>query len=189
MTRVRSTPILRECKAEAKRLMAALRADDAQRARQAAERLRRIPSYAERSTDEILLSRDEVQLKHAQWTVALEQGYPDWKALKDAADVAWYPRGSAYLNAWFARYEEARVCLDQHGGYLLTHCGKYFVCDAGYIASLGLDPKDPRWQAIGRDIARPKDARAGRELIGLAETEAKRPRESAATSARRGWRN
>ncbi len=172
MTRTRSIPNLRACKSEAKRLLAEVRAGS----REAAERIRRIPPFSDSNADDILHDGDAVQLKHAQWAVALEQGHRDWKRLKDAADFAWYPRGSAHLNAWFARYEDARDCLDRHGGYLLTHHGKFFVCEARYIESLGLDPKDSRWQAAGFDVARPRDKRAGADLTRLAETEATKSR-------------
>ena len=144
--------------------------------RAAAERLRKVPAFSASSVDDLLRDVERVQLKHAQWAVALEEGQRDWKTLKDAADFFWYPRHSAHLNAWYARYDDARACLDQNGGYLLTHHGKYFVCEAGYVRSLGLDPDDPRWTAVGYDVARPLDKRACAELVKLAEAEAKKPR-------------
>jgi len=171
MTRFRSIPNLHACKSEAKRLLSSFRDGS----REAADRLRHVPPLSDASVDDLLSEPERVKLKHAQWAVAIEEGHRDWKTLKDAADFFWYPRMSMHLNAWYARYDDARACLDQNGGYLLTHHGKYFVCEAGYVRSLGLDPDDLRWKAIGHDIARPLDKRACTELVKLAEIHAKKP--------------
>ncbi len=170
----RPVPDLRKCKSEAKRLLAALQSEEAAASRATAERFHTIEPWRSRSLEEIIAHRDDVQLKHAQAVVAREHKFIDWKSLKNAADVVWYPAGgSAFLNAWFAHYADARTCLDKHGGYLLTYRGQYFVCEAGFIRSLGLDPNDARWDEIGRDIAHPVNRRAGDELRALAETAAK----------------
>jgi len=170
----RPVPDLREYKTAAKRLLAALQSDDPSVASTAAERFS--AALADRSAPEILAGRDRMQLKHALAAIACEHRYTDWKALKDAADVVWYPRsGGAFLNAWYARYEDARAHLDGHGGYLLTHRGDYFVCGEDFIRARGLDPADPRWTAIGHDVAKPRDQRACAELRALAEAESRKP--------------
>jgi hypothetical protein len=74
------------------------------------------------------------------------------------ATVDWYPRGmGAFLNRWFARYEDARRSLETEGGYLFSYRNQYFVCEAGALAVLGLDADDPDWARIGRDCVRPAD--------------------------------
>ncbi len=171
----RPIPDLRECKTESKRLLAALLSDDVAVAHAAAKRLQAALTLAGRSVEEILATRETIQLKHAQAAVAREQRYIDWKALKDATDIVWYPRNaSVFLNAWFAHYEQARAHLDARGGYLLTHRGDYFVCGEEFIRARGLDPADPRWETIGYDVAKPRDRRACDELRALAEAESKK---------------
>jgi hypothetical protein len=170
----RPIPDLRECKTEAKRLLANLLSNDSPTAREAADRFARAGCPPTRDADEILEQRDEMQLKNAQAVIARERKFADWKALKDAADVLWYPHGAgAFLNHWFAHYDQARAHLDQCGGYLLTHRGDFFVCESAFIRFCGLDPADPRWELTGHDIARPRDKHAGEELIAARERAAK----------------
>lgn len=184
----RPAPDLRQCKSEAKRLLAALHSDDDAVFRTAAERFRATPLWRSKTIDDIRPDRAAIQLKHAQAVIAREQKFADWKSLKDATDVVWYPfGGSAFLNAWFAQYANARACLDKNGGYLLTHRGQYFVCEADFIRALGIDPKDPRWEAIGRDTARPLNRRACNELRALAKVKAKEPREALKTPDPAHW--
>ena len=90
-------------------------------------------------------------------------------------ETVWYPRDSAFLNTWFSTYEEARAYREQTGGYLLTYCAKFFVCERGYIESLGLDPDDPRWLQIGFDCARPTDDEAYEALFRQARSFATMP--------------
>lgn len=78
----------------------------------------------------------------------------------------WYPSHlDQYLNRWFARYEEAKKSLDQEGGYLFPYKQQFFVCEWGAVRAMGLDPKDPDWEKIGFDCARPADPEAYKRLV------------------------
>lgn len=170
----RSIPSISDCKIRASLLLKRLNSADGAEALEAAALFAKLPPFSSMSPEAILKKRDEIQRKHALEAVAREEKYASWKALKDAADVAWYPRsGSAFLNAWYATHAEARECLERNGGYLLTYRGKCFVCGRDFIAALGLDPDDPRWAAIGFDCMMPEDKRAYAELVKLAEARAK----------------
>jgi hypothetical protein len=172
---------LDECKIRASILLKDARSDDPLRARIAAERLRALPYFAPLDPDEILARRDTIRLKHALAVVAAELGYATWTDCKrrletPAADrldpEAFFAKlGAAYLNRWFARYEEARASLDDEGGYLFPYRHQFFVCVPGFLSDRGIDPDDPDWARIGRDWVRPLDeaalARLERKLIAL----------------------
>ena len=161
-------PSFENCKRDADLLLKDLHAADADVAARAADRFRRIPPFKEQTTEEVLHSREEVQLKHALGVVAREHGYIAWKNLKDAADVLWCPPGtSAFWHNWCKSHEEARAYLNAKGGYLLSGHGKCFIAEPGYIEELGLDPRDPRWEAIGYDVVKPRNERACDELVTL----------------------
>lgn len=49
-------------------------------------------------------------------------------------------------------------------GYLLACRRQYLVVDGYFIESLGLDPNDPDWKAIGYDWVRPSDVAARSRL-------------------------
>lgn len=177
----RPIPSLEECKRDASLLLKDLKSERADVAKDAAERFRRIAPFREQTLDEVLANRDAIQRKHALAVVAREHGYPAWKNLKDAADVLWCPPGSsAFWHNWCKSHEEARSYLDANGGYLLTAHGKWFIAERGYIEHLGLDPDDPRWEAIGFDVHEPKDAAARDGLIA----DRKAARDRAAKTAR-----
>ncbi len=164
----RSIPSLEDCKRDAELLLKDLNANDPAVNARAAERFRRISSFKEQDSSEVLQTRGDVQLKHALAVIAREHGYVAWKNLKDAADVLWCPPGSsAYWHNWCKTHEEARAYLRERGGYLLRGHGKCFIAERGYIQALGLDPDDPRWAAIGYDVDEPLDARACEELVKL----------------------
>lgn len=71
---------------------------------------------------------------------------------------------AAVLNRWFGRYDEARVCLENEGGYLLPFRNQFFVTTSEAIRELGLDPEDPDWERIGYDWVRPRDPDAWARL-------------------------
>ncbi len=78
----------------------------------------------------------------------------------------WYPSHlGQYLNRWFARYEEAKKSLEQEGGYLFPYKNQFFVCEWGAVKAMGLDPKDPDWEKIGYDCAKPTDPDAYKRLV------------------------
>jgi hypothetical protein len=172
---------LDECKIRASLLLKDIRSDDPLRARRAADRLRALPFFAPLEPDEIIERRDSIQLKHALAVIAAELGYATWNDCKrrletPAADrldpEAFFAKlGAAYLNRWFARYEEAREVLDAEGGYLFPYRHQFFVCAPGFLSDRGIDPDDPDWARISRDWVRPLDeaalARLERKLIAL----------------------
>jgi hypothetical protein len=76
-------------------------------------------------------------------------------------DELWYqPDLDVFLNRWFPNYEAARRSLESEGGFLLPFRHHFYVCEAGAIRAMGLEPDDPDWEKIGRDCARPADAEA-----------------------------
>ena len=166
----RSIPSIEDCKRRASLLLKALRSADPPRALEAANRFRAIERFAESVPESIVEETALVKHKHALEVIAREKEFVSWKALRDAADIVWYPKEGGSLNAWYATYAEARECREKYGGYLLTYRGKYFVCQRRHIESLGLDPADPRWDAIGHDCRMPKDRGAFEELRALANT-------------------
>ncbi len=108
----------------------------------------------------------EIQRKHALATIAREIGFPNWKAVVDCFDenatgdfaAFLHPkRCHVYWNIWLAHYDEAKKVHADHGGYLLSYASQFLVVEGDYIRSLGLDPLDPRWEAVGRDWHQPKD--------------------------------
>ena len=147
-------------------LMKDLASADVARIESAARRFLRIEPFRSQGLDAVIQGAGAIQRKHALRIIAREQGYWEWKNLKDAADVFWLPvRGGGYSHKWCKSYEEARAWLEQRGGHLLTAQGKWFVAERGYIEFLGLDPEDPHWAAIGWDAAQPRDAHAHGALV------------------------
>ena len=81
------------------------------------------------------------------------------------ASTLWYqPNLDVFLNRWFSNYEDARKSLESEGGFLLPYRRHFYVCEAGAISAMGLEPDDPDWERIGRDCARPADEEAYRRL-------------------------
>ena len=74
------------------------------------------------------------------------------------------PQMDAVLNRWFTSYEEARVSLEEQGGFLLPYKSQYFITEEEGIRELGLDPNDPNWARIERDWVEPKDRTAWNNL-------------------------
>jgi hypothetical protein len=63
------------------------------------------------------------------------------------------PSCNALLNAWFARHEEAREALAAaRGGYLLPYRRQFVVVQDPFIREIGLDPADPSWTQVQRDL-------------------------------------
>lgn len=122
-------------------------------------------------------SADEVaatlQRRHCLAAIARELGFSGWPhALavlegRDTGDYGTllYPRGgAAHTNIWCKSYEEARGIREKTGGFLLAYKTQYFIVDRYFIETLGLDPDDPDWEAIGRDWARPRQPEARARL-------------------------
>ena len=167
---VRAALTLDECKIQASLLVKDLRSEDGPRAGRAAERLRILPHFATDEPDAILGRRASIRLKHALAVVAAELGYDTWAGCKRRLEVpanerldteSFFARtAAAYLNRWFARYDEARASLEAEGGYLFPFRRQFFICEAGFLETRGIDPGDPDWERIGRDWVRPRDEAA-----------------------------
>ncbi|MDT7688493.1 MAG: hypothetical protein QOE46_1252 [Acidobacteriota bacterium] len=79
----------------------------------------------------------------------------------ESAEELWYsPTLDVFLNHWFSSYAEARAARESMGGFLLPYRRHFFVCEAGVISALGLEPEDADWERVGWDCARPADAAA-----------------------------
>jgi hypothetical protein len=172
---------LSECRIRASLLLKDLRCDDSSRALRAAERFQVLPSFASTDPDGIVAQRDSVRLKHALAVIAAELGYATWTDCKRRFEVPaaqrldtdkfFGARSCGFLNRWFARYDEARASLAAQGGYLLPYRHQFFICEWGFLETMGIDPNDPDWERIGRDWVRPHDPaardRLERKLIAL----------------------
>lgn len=90
------------------------------------------------------------------------------------AGKLWYDDSlDVFLNRWFASYEAAHESREMDGGYLLPYRRHFFICEAGLIQRLGLDPADPDWERIGWDAARPLDREAYERLRARRERAAR----------------
>jgi hypothetical protein len=73
-------------------------------------------------------------------------------------ETLWYqPNLDVFLNRWFSNYPDARKSLGSDGGFLLPYKQHFYVCEAGAIRAMGLEPDDPDWEKIGWDCAQPLD--------------------------------
>jgi hypothetical protein len=122
-------------------------------------------------------------LNHA----ARDVGFSNWEhgrrvlggeaALGDDLGTFWYaPACAALLNAWFARYDEARIALAAaHGGCLLPYRRQFVVVQGEFLLELGLDPADPAWADARRDLVQAYGSAA---WLALAWQRLKAPRPS-----------
>ncbi|WP_020405358.1 hypothetical protein [Hahella ganghwensis] len=119
-----------------------------------------------------------VKLKHCLNVMALEQGFRQWADFTSDFETsvmdelaARYSAG--YLNHWYASYDEAKRLLEESREspqrYLLPYKkgrqSQYYICEAAYIRSFGLDPDAREWEAIGYDLVQPRDRKARLSLL------------------------
>lgn len=133
-----------------------------------------------RRLGQAILPDGEFALKrrHCLTVVARELGFNGWghaaavlegNKSDDFGTLLSPPRCSAHANIWCRSYDEAKSVHAVQGGYLLAYKNQYLVVDEDYIRTLGLDPDDENWVAMGKDWARPKDITArGRLYATLA---------------------
>jgi hypothetical protein len=151
---------------EARALHRALTAGDNAVARAAAGRFAQLPKFAATPLDELLASHGTVTRRDALDVVAMEAGFAGWAhlltdCLPEVLRVTMYTEAmSASLNRWFTRYEDAAASREAHGGVLLPYRDQFVVVAVDDVRELGLDPRDPDWERIGRDWVRPADPEA-----------------------------
>ncbi len=134
---------LDERKILASLLLKDLRGDDGPSARRAAERFEALPYLRSGEPDAILGRRASIRHKHALAVVAAELGFATWAECKRRLETPpdrrldtetfFAKMGAAYLNRWFAGYDEARASLEAEGGYLFPFHRQYFVCEVGFL--------------------------------------------------------
>jgi len=140
----------------------------------ALERLRILPELRKANPAALDEFAAAIQRKHCFAVVCRElgfSGYPHAQRIlagEDEADfgTTLYPGGHGMFNHWYANYEEARELRAEVQGYLLAYKRHFFIVDEHFIESLGLDPADPDWEAMGRDWVKPRDPNARRRLYG-----------------------
>jgi len=63
------------------------------------------------------------------------------------------PACHSLLNGWFAHLERAREAQAmQPGSFLLPYARQFVVAQDDYVRALGLDPADPAWLQLRRDL-------------------------------------
>lgn len=170
---VRPVPTVANCKIRASHLLKDLRSDDSLRAEQAAEKFRVLPLFTADDVATILRGRAAIQRKHALAAIAASLGYANWAECRRRLEPPpaarldterFFTKAGGFLNRWFARYDEARASLVALGGTLFPFRWQFFICEAGFLDALGLDPGNPDWDRIGRDWLRPLDEAARQRL-------------------------
>jgi hypothetical protein len=102
--------------------------------------------------------------------IARELGFDGWPHLvaviegKRDDDFGTLLYKPGHWNIWSASYDEARTIRAEHGGYLLPYKHQFVIVDRYFIETLGLDPDDADWEAIGRDWVKPGSMQARERL-------------------------
>jgi hypothetical protein len=177
------TDPMRELKVRAELLHKQIQAGDGR----ALARLRAVPEFRRASPEALTTLVPTIRRRHCLAAIAAELGFASWPEMKAILTGEGLKSGfgnllcpmkcSAHLNHWCKTYPEAAKVQKQRGGYLLAFRNQYLVVDRYYIESLGLDPDDHDWQAIGFDWVRPRDVDARTRLY--AKLVAALPREAA----------
>lgn len=95
---------------------------------------------------------------------AREVGFAGWEQARRVLGVLAAPgddmgsfwhvlRSGILLHIWFSEHAQARSVLAQQAdGFLLPYRRQCFIVQAPFIEALGLNPVDPAWAVIGRDL-------------------------------------
>jgi len=145
----------------------------------------RVLSEFRRSPDGHLIGTARHQ--HCLRVIAAEWGFPGYREAKRALSgeepspdfgALLYPnKCCGHLNRWYKIYEEAAEVRKDCRGYLLGYRHQYVVVDRYFIETLGLDPDDPDWEALGFDWVRPAEITARTRLYSKLVSQL--PREAA----------
>lgn len=127
------------------------------------------------------------QRRHALTLMAREFGFTGWPhalhilagdgVVADFGTTLFPARCAAHTNLWFKNYAEAARVREEKSEYLLAYRQHFAVVDGYFLESLGLDPADPDWAALGYDWVRPESLEARHRLY--AKLFASWPREAA----------
>jgi hypothetical protein len=168
---------IRELKTRAEILHRRIQAND----HHAIGRLRVLPEFRRASYERLATATGTIRRRHCLTVIAAELGFASWPQAKtaisgddpgvgpgaDFGTILYSGHGcAAHLNRWYKTYEEAAADRTESGGYLLAYKRQYLVVDHYFIQSLGLDPADPDWEALGFDWVRPKSVAARSRLYG-----------------------
>ena len=177
------TDPIRELKVRAELLHKQIQAGDPR----ALARLRALAEFRRASPETLAMLAPTIRRRQCLATIAAELGFASWPEMKAVLTGEESDNGfgnllcpmncSAHLNHWCKTYLEALSFQKQHRGYLLAFRNQYLVVDRYYIESLGLDPDDRDWQALGFDWVRPRDVAARTRFY--AKLVAALPREAA----------
>lgn len=116
---------LERVRRQARALLRAARSESLVSAMPALRRLHAAGLFAELKLSALLAQRQQVRLKHCLRALAIEFGYPSWKALKPCiGDLParlldrdrLHAPGSASLHLWFANEAQANAYAAIHGG-------------------------------------------------------------------------
>lgn len=148
---------LNEIKIQAKKLLKKLKKDS------------ELKPVMERSLKKLsLTSLDELKLKHCLTIVSQQLGFENWHHAKevlsgdnkqlDALNMGtfFYPKsGGAFINEWFASYQQAKTALATKGqaGWLLPYKNQFIVVTQNYIDTFKLDKKlNPLWIEVNQNM-------------------------------------
>lgn len=130
-------------------------------------RLRILPSFRRFSDKALSEIAPAIRRQHCLAVIARELGFTNWvdakRALTDGGRVKDFgtllcpERCAVHINLWYKQYDEAAAVRQRCEGYLLAYRQQYLVVDRFYIETLGLDPADADWKAIGFDWVRPRN--------------------------------
>ncbi|MEZ5016223.1 MAG: hypothetical protein R2800_04170 [Flavipsychrobacter sp.] len=154
---------LQELKIKASLLRKQLRSPEQQHQEKAAKRFLQLPFHQYSILEDVLKDVDFYQLKHAYWVLAIENNHETWQQYRDTIikeDCMYIGNSSAFLNVWYANYEEAKQHQNAQGGYLLQYRKDYFICTEELIKELDLALFKKEWEEIGYDWAQPKSKAA-----------------------------
>lgn len=147
-------------------------------------RMRALTQWAKAEDGQLQLALPDIRRKHCLAVVARESGFSSWAHAcrvlhgdaqeDDYGTLLYGRRAGGALNCWSASYTEAKALLDvaRAGAsgvrrYLLAYRRQFFLCEGAFIASLGMDPDNADWQAIGWDWVVPADRAARRRLCAM----------------------
>jgi hypothetical protein len=157
----------------------------------ALDRLRALPEMRRAAQPALVAMSATTRRKHCLAIVAREHGFSGWEhalrvldgdsAEADFGTMLYGVASGGFLHPWFATYTETHVFADdalRSGGrpFLLAFGRQFFVAGSAFVASLGLDPQDADWRAIGWDWPRPRDGDARRRLYAKRITALRGPR-------------